>query len=599
MDKQTIHIKNKQVSPIFNSSIKSKDIDSERRIIFVASSSKQDRHYETVDVASLKLPLKGGGFVTVGSIQEGGIDLVDVPLMLNHSFDVTDVIGSVRRAYYENEELIFECGISERDVAQDVLKLLEEGHLSNSFSITMADYDYNFESETISNAEVVEVSVVYRAANKEARIVTVKSIIKEQEMEKDQKIAELEKQLAESEQSKADLEAKLQEQSEKTDTSKSEETEKQEDNQENKEKKMDKDEIKKQVKDPSQEEVLTATTEKQLDKYDFTAKQFMAFVQKDAKTLAELNKQAVASYGQHGVKIKGNLMTAGAVEDGGAIVPSAELMKDVFTTLETISSVAGDLRVVTLESGNSISYASLLNDVIIKEVDAEGGKKAATKLKFAKGNLALREFAGIAVLTKKLVRQAAINIYDILVESFARAIANKRASMALTDAKSGLYKTTGVTKLETAADIPTWDEVRSMPYKVAAAAARGAKYYISRQLLEVLDTNTKDKNGRDLEVVKLNGDGLSGTFKNGFPFVVEDVLGDDKNHAVFGNMSTYGVLLRQGNVESETFDAGEVEDEGSIKHNLLQENKMAHRLAFYENVGYPIPSAFVITVNEQ
>ena len=597
MDKKTIHIKNKQVSPIFNSSIKSKDIDSERRIIFVASSSKQDRHYETVDVASLKLPLKGGGFVTVGSIQEGGIDLIDIPLMLNHSFDVTDVIGSVRRAYYENEELIFECGISEREVAQDVLKLLEEGHLSNSFSITMADYDYNFESETISNAEVVEVSVVYRAANKEARIVTVKSIIKEQEMEKDQKIAELEKQLAESEQNKADLEAKLQEQNEKTDASENEETEKQEDVKENKEKSMDKDEIQKQVKAPSQEEVLTATTEKQLDKYTLTAKQFAAFVNKDAKTLAELNKQAIASYGE-GVKVKGNIMTAGTAEDGGAVVPCAELMKDVYTTLGTISSVANDLRVVTLTDGDSLSYASLITDVIIKEVETEGGKKSSTKMTFAKGNLNLREFAGIAVLTKKLVRQAAVNIYDILVESFARAIANKRADMALTDTKSGIYKNSKVTKVETAADLPTWDEIRTMPYKVAAKAAKGAKYYISRQLLEALDTNTKDTNGRDLEVVKLDGDGLSGTFKNGFAFVVEDVLGADKNHAVFGNMSTYGILLRQGNVESETFDTGEVEDSESGKHNLLQENKLAHRVAFYENVGYPIPSAFAVTVNE-
>ena len=597
MDKKTIHIKNKQVSPIFNSSIKSKDIDSERRIIFVASSSKQDRHYETVDVASLKLPLKGGGFVTVGSIQEDGIDLIDIPLMLNHSFDVTDVIGSVRRAYYENEELIFECGISEREVAQDVLKLLEEGHLSNSFSITMADYDYNFESETISNAEVVEVSVVYRAANKEARIVTVKSIIKEQEMEKDQKIAELEKQLAESEQNKADLEAKLQEQNEKTDASENEETEKQEDVKENKEKPMDKDEIQKQVKAPSQEEVLTATTEKQLDKYTLTAKQFVAFVNKDAKTLAELNKQAIASYGE-GAKVKGNIMTAGTAEDGGAVVPCAELMKDVYTTLGTISSVANDLRVVTLTEGDSLSYASLITDVIIKEVETEGGKKSSTKMTFAKGNLNLREFAGIAVLTKKLVRQAAVNIYDILVESFARAIANKRADMALTDTKSGIYKNSKVTKVETAADLPTWDEIRTMPYKVAAKAAKGAKYYISRQLLEALDTNTKDTNGRDLEVVKLDGDGLSGTFKNGFAFVVEDVLGADKNHAVFGNMSTYGILLRQGNVESETFDTGEVEDSESNKHNLLQENKLAHRVAFYENVGYPIPSAFAVTVNE-
>lgn len=167
----------------FSSAIKSKEIDGERRIVFVASSASVDRHYEQVNVASLRLPLKGGGEIVVGAIPEEGIsEIIDIPLMLNHSGDVRDVIGSVRRAYFSNGELVFEAGISSREIAQDMLTLIDEGHLSNAFSITMIDYDFNFEAETISNAEVIEVSLVYRGSNKDARIIAIKSIVGDKKM---------------------------------------------------------------------------------------------------------------------------------------------------------------------------------------------------------------------------------------------------------------------------------------------------------------------------------------------------------------------------------------------------------------------------------
>lgn len=148
----------------------------ERTITFVASSAEQDRHYEKVDTASLRLPLKGGGEIIAGDIKADGVDNIDIPLMLNHSFDVKDVIGSVRKAFFKDGELIFEAGISKREEAQEILQLIEEGHLDNAFSITMADFDYNQDSGEISNAEIIEVSVVFRGANKEARLLAVKSV---------------------------------------------------------------------------------------------------------------------------------------------------------------------------------------------------------------------------------------------------------------------------------------------------------------------------------------------------------------------------------------------------------------------------------------
>lgn len=178
----------KQKSIQFSTTVKTKDVDGERRIVFVASSSSVDRDYEKVDVPTLRLPLKSGGEIQVSQIGSEGVEGVDIPLMLNHSGDVRDVIGSVRKAWFENGELIFEAGISSRGIAQEILTLIDEGHLSNAFSITMIDFDYDYDTETIRNAEVIEVSVVYRGSNKDARLLAVKSLLGDERMDEAEKV---------------------------------------------------------------------------------------------------------------------------------------------------------------------------------------------------------------------------------------------------------------------------------------------------------------------------------------------------------------------------------------------------------------------------
>ena len=178
----------KQKSIRFNATVKTKDVDGERRIVFVASSGSVDRDYERVDVPSLSLALKAGGEIQGSQIGSEGVEGVDIPLMLNHSGDIRDVIGSVRKAWFENGELIFEAGISSRGIAQEILTLIDEGHLSNAFSITMIDFDFDYDTETIRNAEVIEVSVVYRGSNKDARLLAVKSLLGGEQMEEAEKV---------------------------------------------------------------------------------------------------------------------------------------------------------------------------------------------------------------------------------------------------------------------------------------------------------------------------------------------------------------------------------------------------------------------------
>lgn len=160
------------------------EIEGERRVTFVASTDTEDRDYERVMIDTFRLPLKGGGEIKVSDIPSDGTDEVDIPLLTDHDlFAVDKVIGSVRRAYFTDGELIFEAGISSRDYAQDVFKLIDEGHLDNAFSISFRDFNFNPDNGEIRDGEIIEVSLVTRGSNKDARVLEVKSLKEGEEVE--------------------------------------------------------------------------------------------------------------------------------------------------------------------------------------------------------------------------------------------------------------------------------------------------------------------------------------------------------------------------------------------------------------------------------
>lgn len=161
----------------------SEETEGEHHVIFVASDASTDRDYEQVQIETFRLPVKGGGAdILVRDIPETGADNVDIPLLTDHDLrNVSKVIGSVRRAYFTNGKLIFDCGISSRDYAQDVFKLLSEGHLDNAFSISFGDYKADRDGN-LTDGEIVEVSLVTRGSNKDATLIETKSV-KEDEVE--------------------------------------------------------------------------------------------------------------------------------------------------------------------------------------------------------------------------------------------------------------------------------------------------------------------------------------------------------------------------------------------------------------------------------
>lgn len=156
---------------------KSDGTENEHQITFVASSANPDRAKEVVEIGTFKLPLKGGGFVRVAELASTPDVKLDIPFLANHDgWDIDSVLGSVRSAVYDGErkELTFTVGIASRERAQEMFKLVAEGHLDNAFSIGWRGGAYNPDTKTYTDGEMLEVSLVTRGCNYDARVLGTK-----------------------------------------------------------------------------------------------------------------------------------------------------------------------------------------------------------------------------------------------------------------------------------------------------------------------------------------------------------------------------------------------------------------------------------------
>lgn len=156
--------------------------DKEKTVTAVVTAPTLDRDYDIVDTASLRLPLRSGGTVKAKALS--GTEELDIPFMVNHSMDVTNVIGSARKASMNAQgELEMTFGLASTELAQTMYKLLSEGHLGNSFSITFTDYEV--ENGLMMDAEVLEVSLVWRGSNKDARLLGVSKMFNTEDTEEE------------------------------------------------------------------------------------------------------------------------------------------------------------------------------------------------------------------------------------------------------------------------------------------------------------------------------------------------------------------------------------------------------------------------------
>lgn len=163
----------------------------EKTIKAVVTAPTLDRDGDIIDTASLHVPLQDGSWKYASELI--GDEAIDLPFLIDHDFSVENVIGSVRSAYINTMgELEVVFGMSNRSKAQEMFTLLDEGHLNNAFSITVSYDSKNIDNGVLYEGELIEISLVFKGSNRNARLLEVsKAILKGENMEQSKKSPEL------------------------------------------------------------------------------------------------------------------------------------------------------------------------------------------------------------------------------------------------------------------------------------------------------------------------------------------------------------------------------------------------------------------------
>lgn len=171
-DLQTIaHISAKSVIP-----------EGEKWMRVIATAPTLDRDGEVIDTASLHVPIKPRGWKYARDLTPD--DVIDLPFLYDHEWSVEKQLGSVRSMFINAEgELETVTGFTSLQRGVEAHTLAKEGHLGNSFSGTF-DYSTGYISDgVIYDAEIIELSMVFKGSNRDARILEVsKSAKKERTM---------------------------------------------------------------------------------------------------------------------------------------------------------------------------------------------------------------------------------------------------------------------------------------------------------------------------------------------------------------------------------------------------------------------------------
>lgn len=138
-----------------------------RTLTFLANSGQRMTNGYTVDLKSLQAPVANS--VVLKPVAElTDSDKLTLPLLVDHMPSITAQAGIIEKLWITDEGLMARARLSSNEPGEDIRKLASEGMLTNSFSITIDFDDEPAENGVIRNAELVEISVVYRGADSKA-----------------------------------------------------------------------------------------------------------------------------------------------------------------------------------------------------------------------------------------------------------------------------------------------------------------------------------------------------------------------------------------------------------------------------------------------
>nr|DAJ09990.1 MAG TPA: major capsid protein [Caudoviricetes sp.] len=137
-----------------------------KMLTFLANSGKKMTNGYTVDLQTLQAPVDGGLLKPVTELTDS--DKLTLPLLVDHMPSITYQAGIIEKLWIDDDGLMARARLSSNEPGEGIRKLASEGMLTNSFSITI-DFDAEpDENGVIRNAELVEISVVYRGADSKA-----------------------------------------------------------------------------------------------------------------------------------------------------------------------------------------------------------------------------------------------------------------------------------------------------------------------------------------------------------------------------------------------------------------------------------------------
>lgn len=148
-------------------------LSGERELVFLANSGKQMDNGFTVDLSTLEAPLIDGSKKLVSQLTDD--DKLALPLLIDHSWSIDRQAGTITKLTVDEDGLEAVAKLANVETGELVYQLAKDGALTNSFSISIDYFHDPSKDGIISNAQLVEISVVYKGADQRAALRSVNS----------------------------------------------------------------------------------------------------------------------------------------------------------------------------------------------------------------------------------------------------------------------------------------------------------------------------------------------------------------------------------------------------------------------------------------
>lgn len=148
-------------------------LSGERELVFLANSGKQMDNGLTVDLSTLEAPLIDGSKKLVSQLTDD--DKLALPLLIDHSWRIDRQAGTITKLTVDEDGLEAVAKLANVETGELVYQLAKDGALTNSFSISIDYFRDPGKEGILSNAQLVEISVVYKGADQRAALRSVNS----------------------------------------------------------------------------------------------------------------------------------------------------------------------------------------------------------------------------------------------------------------------------------------------------------------------------------------------------------------------------------------------------------------------------------------